>query len=276
MRQLPSTIKDLILEELAKDQARRMGLHYMGFGRWGKDGKILYKTYYGRLVPHHGGEVENKNTVEFPFQNPNVYKDENLSYIKGAFDKEKEGDSDFHTHLETLNPGADCLFRQIVHSVAIQKGISAKEIVDKFNPQGDALFGHKLSDIVDGINHALKIDMKVYGVDNIDDAIKVMHEGTPVVAVFDAYGPLMMSAERGGKKVREYRKTGNLEIYNYKDGPKGTMYHAFLLVGYDKAEGRVIFRDTTPKNGFKGYVRVKYEDLKNMPNLVQKYMEIKV
>ena len=263
--------KEYLFEQTAKEQARSMGLHYMGFGRWGKDGQILYKTYYGKLIKSEPKEVKTKNSIP-----KGLYKDDNLVYIKKAFDSEVEGDSQFHANLDTKNPGADCLLRQIIHTVSIQSGKSPEELLSKFNPNGHELFGHTLDTIVSGLNDSHDLDIKVYQINNIDDAIKVLHEGTPVVAVFDAYGPLMLSAERGGKKVREYKKTGDLEIYNYKDGPKGTMYHSFLLVGYDKKAGRVIFRDTSPNHGFKGYVRVKYTDLKSRPDLISRYMEVKV
>lgn len=54
--QLKEIIREVIREELqhesqASDDAKRQGLEYKGFGRWGKDGKITHTTQSGKLVP---------------------------------------------------------------------------------------------------------------------------------------------------------------------------------------------------------------------------------
>jgi hypothetical protein len=38
-------------ESLATDQANRLGLSYLGFGRWGENGKVTHLSKFGRLVP---------------------------------------------------------------------------------------------------------------------------------------------------------------------------------------------------------------------------------
>lgn len=53
-----SYIKFLTEEESAADQAKKMGLTSMGFGRWGKDGKVTHKTSDGKLEPVKAGEEE--------------------------------------------------------------------------------------------------------------------------------------------------------------------------------------------------------------------------
>ena len=54
--QLTELIRKIINEELelesrASDDAKRQGLVNMGFGRWGKDGKVTHTTQSGKLVP---------------------------------------------------------------------------------------------------------------------------------------------------------------------------------------------------------------------------------
>jgi hypothetical protein len=56
MTKLVELIRETINEELeleskASDDAKRQGLEYMSFGRWGKDGKITHTTQGGKLVP---------------------------------------------------------------------------------------------------------------------------------------------------------------------------------------------------------------------------------
>jgi hypothetical protein len=54
--QLAELIRKMISEELelesqASDAAKKQGLTSMGFGRWGKDGKMTHKTVNGKLQP---------------------------------------------------------------------------------------------------------------------------------------------------------------------------------------------------------------------------------
>jgi hypothetical protein len=44
-------LSELLDESNASDQAARLGLTYMSFGRWGKDGKVTHKSQKGELVP---------------------------------------------------------------------------------------------------------------------------------------------------------------------------------------------------------------------------------
>jgi hypothetical protein len=53
-----SYIKFLTEEESTADQAKQMGLTSMGFGRWGKDGKVTHKTTDGKLEPVEDSEKE--------------------------------------------------------------------------------------------------------------------------------------------------------------------------------------------------------------------------
>jgi hypothetical protein len=51
-------INILTEEESAADQAKKMGLTSMGFGRWGKDDKVTHKTTDGKLEPVKQDDTE--------------------------------------------------------------------------------------------------------------------------------------------------------------------------------------------------------------------------
>lgn len=56
MTRLMEIIREVINEELeleskASDDAKRQGLEYMSFGRWGKDGEVTHTTQGDKLVP---------------------------------------------------------------------------------------------------------------------------------------------------------------------------------------------------------------------------------
>lgn len=51
LQQNEKFIKILQEQDTAADQAKKMGLTSMGFGRWGKDGKVTHKTTDGKLEP---------------------------------------------------------------------------------------------------------------------------------------------------------------------------------------------------------------------------------
>jgi hypothetical protein len=58
---MPIKLIHLILEGEASKEAKRQGLEYMAFGRWGKDGKVTHTTVNGRLEP-----VKSKSTATKP------------------------------------------------------------------------------------------------------------------------------------------------------------------------------------------------------------------
>lgn len=59
-------IQILAEEESAADQAKKMGLKSMGFGRWGKDDKVTHKTTDGKLEPVKPDEQEKEKEKETP------------------------------------------------------------------------------------------------------------------------------------------------------------------------------------------------------------------
>jgi hypothetical protein len=69
------------LESQASDDAKRQGLEYMKFGRWGKDGKVTHRTTAGRLQPvkPHTGKEKNVKTGPVLDKQPKVDREFNPS-----------------------------------------------------------------------------------------------------------------------------------------------------------------------------------------------------
>lgn len=63
--------EELALESKASEEAKRQGLEYMSFGRWGKDGKVTHTTQSGKLVPVRGADGKIDRKLAFP---PRVHK----------------------------------------------------------------------------------------------------------------------------------------------------------------------------------------------------------
>jgi hypothetical protein len=85
--QLKEIIRGIIYEELAlensaSDEAKRQGLEYMSFGRWGKDGKVTHRSVKGKLQPVKAGSSE-------PAQEPK--QQSSLDYLKNAPTAPKSG-----------------------------------------------------------------------------------------------------------------------------------------------------------------------------------------
>ena len=64
----------VLVESQASDQAKSMGLQSMGFGRWGKDGKVTHKTINGKLQPVKPSEEPPRAGGEKPVAKPSVDK----------------------------------------------------------------------------------------------------------------------------------------------------------------------------------------------------------
>jgi len=64
----------VLVESQVSDQAKSMGLQSMGFGRWGKDGKVTHKTINGKLQPVKPSEEPPRAGGEKPVAKPSVDK----------------------------------------------------------------------------------------------------------------------------------------------------------------------------------------------------------
>jgi len=74
----------------AAEKAREMGLDYYGFGRYGKDGKVLYRSVHDKLVDVQPKKPEQKKPKAKPVsKEPTVPKFENM--IKESYDLSDSG-----------------------------------------------------------------------------------------------------------------------------------------------------------------------------------------
>lgn len=103
MSKLKEIIREVINEELeleskASDDAKRQGLEYMSFGRWGKDGKITHTTQGGKLVPVTGADGKVDRKLAFPsrvHKSPERQRERNrpLPDREAEFDSQEHGAS---------------------------------------------------------------------------------------------------------------------------------------------------------------------------------------
>ena len=71
-------LSEVMNESNASDQAKKLGLDYMSFGRWGKDGKVTHKSQGNKLVP-----VDKPTTFKSPNKKPsNPFRTEPRSTIQ--------------------------------------------------------------------------------------------------------------------------------------------------------------------------------------------------
>lgn len=61
-------LMELLNEISAADQAKKLGLDYMSFGRWGKDGKVTHRTEDDELVSIEGEDepIEPLASLDYP------------------------------------------------------------------------------------------------------------------------------------------------------------------------------------------------------------------
>lgn len=252
------------LTESSKEDAKRLGLVYLGFGRYGIDGRATHHVKDGVLVPF----VRKSDNARKP-THPAIYEDENLVFIKRAFDKNVK-------KLKTRSRSA-CLLTQVANSISMQLGTDPQEYVDKFNPKGKGRYGHTLSTIIDGFSETSGLDIDTHVLGDIDTALESIKGGVPVIAMVNTYGSVMSSLTHGGKDPRSFKNLGVLDVKRYKDDEdkqKMNMFHALMIVGYDKKHGHVIFRDTDPSFGKAGYIKIPYAFLKNTPESITRYLQL--
>lgn len=76
--------EELELESQASDDAKRQGLEYQGFGRWGKDGKTTHVTQRGQLKPVVGASKQPVTTPTTPSNstdNPKEPKQKKSTFV---------------------------------------------------------------------------------------------------------------------------------------------------------------------------------------------------
>jgi len=65
-----SSLRDMVREMVDEEskvakQAKAQGLEYLGFGRWGKDGKMTHTTTNGKLIPYSKAGMEKGTGMHF-------------------------------------------------------------------------------------------------------------------------------------------------------------------------------------------------------------------
>ena len=261
-----------LFESKASILARSMSLNYYGFGRWGIDGLVSHHTVNGNLVPFTRKTPKVKieaGKVPHP-SHPHVYEDHNLVFHKGAVYQ-----PEFSKRLPTKNKEAACLYLQVLHSLALQSDVSIEAMMKKYNPLGDDHYGISLPKIINGFKRVEGLDPKVRTADTIEEAIDVVRRGTPVICMVKTFGALMRSMSINGESKTKLEKTGVLDITQADESGRDGLYHALMMVGYDKKTGRVLFRDSEPeyaKNGFLS-VDINYFKKKN-PDEILKFLVV--
>lgn len=257
----PSTLKQFLGESETSDRAKSMGLSYMLVARWGKNGVSMYRQSHGELIPIK------KNAHK---GNPVVHDSDELMYLTNSL---------HHSEFQSIDPKEDsCLVLQVVHSVAMQLGISPKEILKQYYPksEGGSL---SLEKLFNGIQKKVtingkKISLSVDTMKDIDDALDVVKTGVPVLAMTKTHGSLM-TGELDDNGILQPNKTR---------GAAFDTFHAIMLVGVDKVHKHAIFRDSdhtyygskTADDGAHtpGFLKVDTEYLKKNKQAVTSYLKV--
>jgi hypothetical protein len=264
-----------LFESKASEHARSMSLNYYGFGRWGADGLVSHHTVNGELVPFVRKAAKSKLASTSPSgahpSHPHVYEDENLVFHKGAVAQQE-----FSHKLPTKNKEAACLYLQVMHSLALQSGVGVDEMMKKYNPQGDELYGVSLPRIIKGFSRVEGMDPKVHTAENLDDAIEMIRHGTPVLCMVKTHGALMRSmSKKSRESKKKLEKTGVLDVIAKDESNNEGLYHALMLIGYDKTKRRVLFRDSEPEYAKNGFLSIDIDYFKHKnPNEILKFIAV--
>jgi hypothetical protein len=67
-------LSTILEESKAGEEAKRLGLDYMSFGRYGKDGKVTHKSQGGKLVPVKAGSEKPTKSTKNKVQKTKIKK----------------------------------------------------------------------------------------------------------------------------------------------------------------------------------------------------------
>jgi hypothetical protein len=259
-----------ILESETSERAKDMGLTYMHVARWGKDGKAVYRQAHGELIPI---KKNSESTTS------HIHDDENLMFLKNAL---------HHQEFKKIKAKGDaCLYLQVVHSVAMQLGISPSVISDQWYPKIPTK-GLTLEQVIDGLSknvviNGKKLSIDAEKVDDLDSALEVVKTGVPVIAMAKTAGTIMNS---------KFLSDGTLKLRKKSVSDDNHMYHALMLFGIDKKHGQVLFRDSdhddssymsvskdTDRNTgetatTKGFMKLDYGFLKREPKSFSGFIKV--
>jgi hypothetical protein len=243
------TFKEYMTESETGERAKAMGLQYMKVGRWGKDGVSLYRQKHGQLIP------VKKNAGKTPHH---VHDSEDLLYLKNTL---------HHDEFQSIKPKEDdCLTLQVAHTAAMALGISPKAILDQYHP--DTKWGGNLAQIISDIQDKVvingkKIKINVDRLKDIDDALDTVKQGHPVICMVKTFGSIMNS---------KMNHTGELDFQ--KKDSSVDLYHALMLFGYDKKQGKALFRDSDSSGYKNGFLKVDMKHLKKDKDAISGFIKL--
>ena len=259
----PSFLDTVYLSESpTADRAKSMGMEYMLVARWGKNGVSMYRQSHGELIPIK------KNISK---HHPAVHDSPDLMYLTNTM---------HHEEFKSIETKKDsCLVNQVVHSVAMQLGISPKDIFDQYYPKsvGGML---SLESIFKGIQNKVtingkKISLELHDTPDIDSALEIVKMGVPVLVMVKTNGSIMKGT---------VKKDGIVHPVKARP-PANDTFHALMLIGVDKKNDHAIFRDSEHEHLNKaaretggdytpGFLKVDKAYLKTNKQAVAKYLKV--
>lgn len=75
------------MESKASEDAKKLGLDYMSFGRWGKDGKVTHKTKNGKLVALQPNDAKKATNTEPSNPNQMIGPDSRVNAVPDKINK---------------------------------------------------------------------------------------------------------------------------------------------------------------------------------------------
>ncbi len=160
---------NLILESKASDDAKRQGLEYMAFGRWGKDGKVTHTTVDGKLIPVQDQDPssttsQNKQTVQSTQSQEPVQQSTSKGVVDGGSVSHEEFISSvpkFTEELEALaEEDEDDSYQSLFDANASE---NMPDIIEKWKWGGEegegiqSFVGEERDEIFDAINTHIRM-----------------------------------------------------------------------------------------------------------------------
>jgi hypothetical protein len=172
-----------------------------------------------------------------------------------------------------------CLIAQVIFIVNALTGIKLESLAATARNRWWRVpyLGLTLDEIFDTIGRKYGIQLYAKRHTNINSALKAMKDGKCVLAMTCGEDGILFGS--GWQHIgNQYIKTGVLsrsDVLMSNGWKKASVYHSYLLVGYDEGEGSIIFRDTRNKYSFNGYGKIIHKDLTSRPDLLA-YVEVGV
>jgi hypothetical protein len=186
-----------------------------------------------------------------------VNNEETLAVIAKLVEKE------FGPEFKKISLG--CLVAQVVYSMSAIANIKPKDLINAINKSDlrGEFGGVSLENIfkifekpINVGNKTLKFHLSVE-TPKIEDVVKEVKSGQPVIFIPSVVLQSYMDTSDSGIVVLPNKDYGNVKDQS--------VWHAFLIIGYDK-DGYLIIRDMRSVYLYKGYAKVPIKPLKKIPN----------